>query len=604
MPKRFLIAARRLWLILPVLALLTGSALAWFSRSTVRVPLPMGGAYNAVYFDAMSGNGLSPVFTGETDTDGKRVGPYIITRPSHLYNLSKLQESAADTVIAAGHHYHFQVGLPYDSGGKLCLDERKNPDYAAAGIAAYRVYTDNIAAILTDTLDMTGYSDAYALPPIGTETQPFQSNFYGNAIVIDHLHVNAAGGQHAGMFGYVLNYELDGAVVTPLIQHFTLANPLISAAASLVPAGDAYAGYVIGYLCGGNVADIGVYNGKMRIPVTGGSAYTSDYGYIGKSTVPVFDTPGGSGGNLIDANLDFSAIANVIPIKPEYPWMKKTDADGNLTQVMISPFSTGTAAVILDDLIPDTPENNRAYNREVFDIEGSCNFYTRYSSEYRENFYFTTPVPFYKGKDNFDSSQFAPVPSPENTAESFYLTHEMVTGLWGISSEQHISFTTTGAGTFYFAYGVNSPSDSFTIQIYNQNRPATAIATYARSGDAQYTVFARALEIPAAGTYTVRVTGSQFLYMRFRMQHELGNIGDTGSVSDVDYTYATAAGYARVTDSAYVNSGVWIQFDLTAAAAETFVFDIFRPTPAAAVSCTTNAAAAVFSKKGVVTLSG
>ena len=103
--------------------------------------------------------------------------PYVITRPSHLYNLARLQNRG----IYPEKRY-FQIGLIENEGDEpYVLDDEGNP---------------------TNVLDMTAYCARRTLPPIGSEGTPFCSEIDGNAIPIVGLRVEG-NPEDVGVFGYV-----------------------------------------------------------------------------------------------------------------------------------------------------------------------------------------------------------------------------------------------------------------------------------------------------------------------------------------------------------------------------------------------------------------
>lgn len=112
---------------------------------------------------------------------GTKEDPFVITRPNHFYNLTRLQSLGVFT----NEKYYFElgkVGLKGDTSG--------NPV----------VYTgDSADATTTNVLDMTNYSSTFI--PIGSTGQPFFSSFNGNNLTINNLTVNGSP-EDNGVFGY------------------------------------------------------------------------------------------------------------------------------------------------------------------------------------------------------------------------------------------------------------------------------------------------------------------------------------------------------------------------------------------------------------------
>ena len=125
---------------LSAFAVIAGSV-SWFIplAKIANDDAPLKGSSSSAYF--AYGNG-SPISQG---TDDK---PYGITAPRHLYNLAWLQYLGYFNLAAEnGKQYYFELG---------------------------------------DNIDMTGW----ALPPIGTEENPFIGNFNGNGFVVKGLTIS------------------------------------------------------------------------------------------------------------------------------------------------------------------------------------------------------------------------------------------------------------------------------------------------------------------------------------------------------------------------------------------------------------------------------
>lgn len=110
--------------------------------------------------------------------------PYVITRPRHLYNLSRLQGLGVFSEKT-----YFQLGM---------LDENNPND------PQYYCYLDDSSPVLVPYLDMKPENSNYTNQPItaiGSEAKPFYSEFNGNNLEIKNLTVYADP-EDAGLFGY------------------------------------------------------------------------------------------------------------------------------------------------------------------------------------------------------------------------------------------------------------------------------------------------------------------------------------------------------------------------------------------------------------------
>ena len=103
--------------------------------------------------------------------------PFIITKPTHFYNLARLQNRGVFP-----EKKYFQIGLvDEEHPSPVCIDDSGN----------YVHY-----------LDMTSYCTNRVLPPIGSEGTPFCSQINGNGIPIVGLKVEG-NPEDVGVFGYV-----------------------------------------------------------------------------------------------------------------------------------------------------------------------------------------------------------------------------------------------------------------------------------------------------------------------------------------------------------------------------------------------------------------
>ena len=114
---------------------------------------------------------------------GTEEDPFIITRPRHLYNLSRLQGLGV-----YGEKTYFQLGK-VDLGG---VDSNGVP----------MCYADDSSTVKKPYLDMSGSNrDTNPINAIGSEALPFYGEFDGQNVEIKDLNVYA-NPQDAGLFGY------------------------------------------------------------------------------------------------------------------------------------------------------------------------------------------------------------------------------------------------------------------------------------------------------------------------------------------------------------------------------------------------------------------
>ncbi|MFA6755329.1 MAG: hypothetical protein WCR97_02315 [Bacilli bacterium] len=142
-------------------------------------------SYFSVVVSNMNGQvGIVSYFDGGTGTSSD---PYIIDRPRHLYNLSKLQSLGA---FSNGKKY-FQIGKAETVDGET----------------TYKTYgTDATDATLTNTtLDMSEYTSSGTtgldFTPIGSHGAPFMSEINGGKVSIQNLTVIGTS-DDIGFFGY------------------------------------------------------------------------------------------------------------------------------------------------------------------------------------------------------------------------------------------------------------------------------------------------------------------------------------------------------------------------------------------------------------------
>ena len=113
---------------------------------------------------------------------GAEDDPYVITRPRHLYNLSRLQGLGL-----FGEKTYFELGLVGLNG-----DTSGQP----------RCYLDDSSSTVVPFLDMSESNYDYEpINAIGSEAMPFYGEFNGHGLEIKNLTVYADP-QDAGLFGY------------------------------------------------------------------------------------------------------------------------------------------------------------------------------------------------------------------------------------------------------------------------------------------------------------------------------------------------------------------------------------------------------------------
>ena len=113
---------------------------------------------------------------------GTEEDPFVITRPKHLFNLSRLQ-----SLGVFSEQKYFQLGYDLDDSGDK------------------KVYTGDTGDKLTDVLDMKDYDgtdNQKTLADIGNESTPFYGIFEGNGLEIKNAQVHCSL-EDSGLFGYV-----------------------------------------------------------------------------------------------------------------------------------------------------------------------------------------------------------------------------------------------------------------------------------------------------------------------------------------------------------------------------------------------------------------
>lgn len=219
------------------------STLAWIGsgRNSVGHLDNLGGTVLQSYFH--SGDGINEPFT--------------ITTPWHYENFVKLNYEM-DGFAERG--FKFEFGYPLKSG-----DETK-----------YFYETDENGKVNKDAVSTVLNLGGEALPPIGTEQQPFCGSVEGNGLTISNFTIDGDGHSDIGVFGYVGE---QGTCNNAYFDNFTVdaGNASIATSESEgqtgnahIPHGEhrhentAYVGYLAGHtLYAANFTDVYVNNCKV-----------------------------------------------------------------------------------------------------------------------------------------------------------------------------------------------------------------------------------------------------------------------------------------------------------------------------------------------------
>ena len=159
----------------------------------------------ALYQKSVKGNGTY----GEVSLrsyyesgSGTETDPFIITRPRHLYNLSRLQGLGV-----YGEKAYFQLGK-VDLGG---VNSNGVP----------MCYADDSSIVKKPYLDMSGSNrDTNPINAIGSEALPFYGEFDGQNVEIKDLNVYC-NPQDSGLFGYTAHGSM--------VKNLFLSNVTINA---------------------------------------------------------------------------------------------------------------------------------------------------------------------------------------------------------------------------------------------------------------------------------------------------------------------------------------------------------------------------------------
>lgn len=219
----------------------TGITFAWLYNISADIDMDASGEIITSYFHCGSG----------TEDD-----PYVITRPVHLYNLTRLYEDLDGFAEA---NNHFQLGYDLDNDG----------DLECYAYNDHGVYQESYS----DKLNMNYYEN---FVPIGSEEKPFGGVFDGSDLTIDNLNISGNGLSDIGVFGYVTE--------DATIQNLYIDNLDIDVNGAVSDAHDAHAtnanvGYIVGHLENANCITNTYVN---NCNISGGSCYIrNDWGYYG-----------------------------------------------------------------------------------------------------------------------------------------------------------------------------------------------------------------------------------------------------------------------------------------------------------------------------------
>lgn len=263
------------------------SAFAWFSGNTP----DKKGEFTASSIISYFGGGDG---TETEDLEKGTYGPYLIKEPIHLYNLAWLQNR---------------------------------------GIFNKKTYF-KLAPTNGKVLDMAGFlygSDEQqrsgAIPPIGTEDNPFIGSFDGNGMVIKNLWISSNPeewkeqpidismvnvGTKIGFFGSIAQEEIGSTIIAGDAQNFVLENLEITTNIDSTQDNNSVVGLIAGFV-DANVSNVGIKNGKITIDNVNATSEYSLFGEIGENAIWENGPLGTMGGNLlIDPNLEGNIFTNVL----------------------------------------------------------------------------------------------------------------------------------------------------------------------------------------------------------------------------------------------------------------------------------------------------
>ena len=291
--------------VLPIICLasittfVVANSFAWFTESNKKTPTINGSTPTAYY---KSG-------------DGTKDNPYVIARPVHLYNFAWLQYMGTYNKV--------------DDDGTVKQTYFKIDDELATDSNGNKV------------LDMKGY----ALPPLGTEDNPFVGDFDGNGAIITNLTISNKYGDYSrtpssvtssnfdapqviGLFGvvgatdtskaYEYSSTTDALVHDVYAENLTIKNDTSSNKQTL-------AGLLAGYVnapmlnCGVGLGTFDLASGTTSLGTYNGTTLkgVSDYALVGSYNSENFswsipDGGGGGQGNDWGGSIDFASFSKRI----------------------------------------------------------------------------------------------------------------------------------------------------------------------------------------------------------------------------------------------------------------------------------------------------
>jgi hypothetical protein len=147
----------------------------------------------AIYSAQSSGSGNLP---GVVDLrsyfqkgTGTQTDPYVISRPLHFYNLSRLQNLGVFDSSS-----YFTLGYDPREG-------HQDDPYGVAEGTELKFYPNNASTSTSDMVPYLNMGDQDPVLPIGSEASPFYGVFQGNGKEIRNLRVKS-GPEDVGVFGY------------------------------------------------------------------------------------------------------------------------------------------------------------------------------------------------------------------------------------------------------------------------------------------------------------------------------------------------------------------------------------------------------------------
>lgn len=557
--------------------------------------------------------------------DGTVEHPFTITKPVHLYNLSKLQEAGA----FGSTHYYFQVGIETTCSNEVCtivddanaLYRKDNADVITPlGAYTYLVY-DNNGELNSTILDMSTLNkngDTFIIPIGGSQitkdttgadltsdkyySSQFLGFFEGHNLTIKNLQVIANEKFcHVGMFGAIGK----GA----LVENFILDNPKIETTATtpvqlaypeLNITGDFnnYIGILAGYSNGG-LYNIGIYKGDFKISST---LYKSKFSWLGYGTTAITNTSD-AGGNVLDYTIRWGYLVQQMGVKGT-TWNSWSGTNGN--------FISTNYNTTVSNLFTDTDESNDPYNKNVFELVSPLIMQKTNSANVSFSGSYNFPQQHYNASGIAEGIELATAPPEYEQIITTNHVYDDGTGIdtvfqaTGSSStlingQGGIRFNVDNAGDLLLTY---STSKSSTLAVYKKGtgstytpytdadwtfgtgkvaNPTTAnVRIISKSATATAYPFSPApttgsvvtlvVRIKSAGQYIIGTSSGEpcaFAYTRFIIDSQYGNTGGlapTGSsdkITSIDFTYMDGENILFPNAEGYTPSRVNLYFPPT-----------------------------------------